>query len=116
MNFSLENFGAGTSPLDLTLYAGVVLVVYVLFKEKIHDLIDGIKDKFQTVKAPSSISDYFADEEFDEPPKEDDPFFELVQSWKHARDLAEEIGADKAVEIADQMFPYLVPKQEDDHE
>ena len=46
----------------------------------------------------------------------EDPFFELVQSWKQTRDLAEEIGADKAVEIADQMFPYLVPKQEENHE
>ena len=40
-------------------------------------------------------------------------FFELVKSWKKTRDLAEDYGATKAVDIADQMFPYLVPTEEE---
>ena len=115
MNFSVENFGAGMRPIDLALYAGVIVVLYVLFKEKIHDLFDSVREQFKKVETPSSIKDYFVDESFEEPVVED-PFFELVQSWKQTRDLAEEIGADKAVEIADQMFPHLVPKQEGSHE
>lgn len=115
MNFSVENFGAGMRSVDLALYAGVVVVLYVLFKEKIHDLFDSVREKFKKVETPSSIRDYFVDEPFEQPVSED-PFFELVQSWKQTRDLAEEIGADKAVEIADQMFPHLVPKQEASHE
>lgn len=115
MNFSLENFGAGMQPLDLALYAGVLLVVYVLFKEKIHDLLDGLKERFKNTKVPSSIvNDYFADDPVDE--LSDDPFFALVQSWKQMRDLAEENDLEKAVELADQMFPYLVPNKEEDNE
>lgn len=115
MNFSIENFGAGTKPLDLALYAGVLVVVYVLFKDKIHDLLGGLKEKFNSTKVPSSIiTDYFADDPTD--PLLDDPFFALVQSWKQMRDLAEENGLEKAVELADQMFPYLVPNKEEDHE
>jgi hypothetical protein len=36
-------------------------------------------------------------------------FFDLVVSWKQTRDLAEKSGCTKAVEVADQMFPYLSP-------
>ena len=36
-------------------------------------------------------------------------FFDLVVSWKQTRDLAKLSGCDKAVEVADQMFPYLSP-------
>ena len=30
-------------------------------------------------------------------------------SWKQTRDLAQKSGCKKAVEVADQMFPYLSP-------
>lgn len=116
MNVSVENFGATIKPLDLTLYVGVILVVYVLFKEKIHDMINKLKENFASTKIPPSIiKDYFSDntdnaDDFDDR----DPFFSLVRSWKHTRDLAEEVGAEKAVEIADQMFPYLAPQKEED--
>ena len=36
-------------------------------------------------------------------------FFDLVVSWKQTRDLAEKSGCQEAIEVADQMFPYLSP-------
>lgn len=116
MNFSVENFGAGMQPLDLALYAGVLMIVYVFFKDKIHQVFNSLKEKFKTTKVPSSIlTDYFADDPVDE--LSSDPFFALVQSWKQMRDLAEENGLDKAVELANEMFPYLVPNKEvEDHD
>lgn len=116
MNFSPDNFGSFKNPLDLALYAGVLVVVYVLFKDNIHSFFNKVKEQLKDKKPPSSISDYFSDKDFVEPPSEEEMFFELVQSWKKTRDLAEDMGAIKAVEIADQMFPFLVSKQEDNHE
>ena len=43
------------------------------------------------------------------PVKTQNVFFDLVVSWKQTRDLAELSGCKKAVEVADQMFPYLSP-------
>lgn len=107
MNFTLENFGAGFKTVDLALYAGVAVVVYVLFQEKIHELLNKVKDKIKN--NPPTIPYFPPEEPVIEP---DDVFFALIQSWKQTRDLAEEYGAYKAVEIADQMFPHLVPKDE----
>ena len=42
--------------------------------------------------------------------KNKDLFFDLVVSWKQTRDLAVLSGCAKAVEVADQMFPYLSPE------
>lgn len=115
MNFTIDNFGTALKPLDLTLYAGVLLVVYVLFKEKIHELVDVIKEKWLSSNTSgTSDTDYIPIKV--DVTTEEDVFFALIQSWKQTRDLAEEYGADKAVEIADQMFPYLVPNQEDNNE
>lgn len=110
MNFSLENFGAGFKSGDLVLYAGVVLVVYILFKEKIHALLSQIQNKLKAVKTPElpSIDTGFFDRP--EPTTQDDMFFELIKSWKKTRDLAESCDLTKAVEVADQMFPYLSPR------
>ena len=106
MNFSVENFGAGFKTVDLALYAGVLVVVYLLFQDKITEWLNKAKD---VIKAKKNITDFLPEDPVVEP---DDIFFALIQSWKQTRDLAEEYGAEKAVEIADQMFPYLVPKEE----
>ena len=45
----------------------------------------------------------------DEKPEDENLFFDLVVSWKQTRDLAQKSGCKKAVEVADQMFPYLSP-------
>jgi hypothetical protein len=49
-----------------------------------------------------------------EPPKneaeKEDTFFKLVVSWKQTRDLAEKLNCEKALEAADNMFPFLSPQ------
>lgn len=116
MNVSLENFGATVKPIDLALYAGVALVIYVLFQEKINNIFTQIKNQLKNIKRPdlpSLDTNLFPDIE---PTTQDDIFFELIKSWKQTRDLAEEYGASKAVQIADEMFPHLVPKDETNEE
>ena len=115
MTLELQNFGASLKTMDLVLYAGVAIVVYVLFKEQINSALSTVVEKVKKVKAPDLPIDtgLFTDVE---PVTQDDIFFDLIKSWKQTRDLAEAYGADQAVQIADEMFPYLVPQEEKNNE
>ena len=115
MKEALENFGAGLSTVDLVLYAGLLVVLYVLFQEQVNKILGKLKDNLNSWKDNSNNNLIPVDVDYSDS-IEDDVFFELIKSWKQTRDLAEIYGADKAVEIADQMFPYLVPKEEDKNE
>jgi hypothetical protein len=122
MNFteSFQEFSSKLSTTDLALYAGVGLVLWVLFKDKlspVQQLLTSVMDrvkgltsgsggmklptvdvpKFDPVVLPKAIGD------------KDDVFFKLVVSWKQTRDLAEKSGCAEAVKVADQMFPFLSP-------
>lgn len=108
MNFtqSFEEFSKSLGPTDLALYAGIGMVLWVLFKDKLSPVQKIILDLFNKVKGntvlpsiPIVVSK----------PVSKDVFFELVVSWKQTRDLAVKSGCIKAVEVADQMFPYLSP-------
>lgn len=116
MNFtqSFEEFSAGLGPMDLALYAGAGIILWVLFKDKLSpvqkivlDLFNKVKNSVSTpsdtvtIKVPDSVKA--------SPKAEQDLFFDLVVSWKQTRDLAVRSGCSKAVEVADQMFPYLSP-------
>lgn len=115
MNFteSFEEFSSSLGPTDLALYAGIGLVLWVLFKDKIspvQELLSGLLARLKktTTVVPINIPQVdnvvvpkFANKE--------DVFFKLVVSWKQTRDLAEKSGCTKAIEVADQMFPYLSP-------
>lgn len=114
MKEALDNFGAGLSTTDVMLYIGVAVVVYVLFQEKINAVVKTVLEKVKKVKTPALPIDTGLFE--NEPETQDDIFFDLIKSWKQTRDLAEAYGADKAVEIADEMFPHLVPKDEQDEQ
>lgn len=114
MKEALDNFGAGLSTTDVMLYVGVAVVVYILFQEKINSVVKTVLEKVKTVKAPKLPIDTGLFE--NEPVTQDDIFFDLIVSWKNTRDLAEAYGADKAVKIADEMFPHLVPKEEQDEQ
>ena len=114
MKEALNNFGAGLSTTDVMLYVGVAVVVYVLFQEKINAVVKTVLEKVKKVKTPALPIDTGLFE--NEPETQDDIFFDLIKSWKQTRDLAEAYGADKAVEIADEMFPHLVPKDEQDEQ
>lgn len=116
MNFteSFNEFSSKLGPMDLALYAGVGIVLWVLFKEKVNPvkelvvkLFNGVSGKLtDTVVKPVAVVTTTPTT-----PTTDNQqlFFDLVVSWKQTRDLAEKSGCSKAVEVADQMFPYLSP-------
>jgi hypothetical protein len=118
MNFteSFQEFSSKLSTTDLALYAGVGLVLWVLFKDKlspVQKLLAGLVEKFKgassntslpVVNVPS-VSPVVVPKRTDA----EDTFFKLVVSWKQTRDLAVQSGCSEAVKVADQMFPYLSP-------
>jgi len=112
----LETFGEFSkklTPTDLMLYAGIGVVVWVLFKDKLSPVQKIVTDLFNkgtsitnpvlvkpTAPVTSDVVDNVAGR---------DVFFDLVVSWKQTRDLAVLSGCTKAVSVADEMFPYLSP-------
>lgn len=119
MNYTetFEEFSKGLAPMDLALYAGIGIILWILFKDKLSPVQKILMDLFQNVKTqiPDSINvvvpdipDVFPSKSVT-PKNDSDVFFDLVVSWKQTRDLAVKSGCDKAVEVADQMFPYLSP-------
>jgi hypothetical protein len=118
MNFteSFQEFSSKLSTTDLALYAGVGLVLWVLFKDKlspVQKFLAGLVDKFKGATGSSalpvvtvpSVSPVVVPKRTDA----EDTFFKLVVSWKQTRDLAVQSGCSEAVKVADQMFPYLSP-------
>lgn len=122
MNFteSFQEFSSKLSTRDLALYAGVGLVLWVMFKDKlspVQKLLVGVVDKVKGLASSGAVKLPTVDVPKVDPvvlPKatgdsREDVFFKLVVSWKQTRDLAEKSGCSKAVEVADQMFPFLSP-------
>lgn len=114
MNYtqSFEDFAARSSSLDLALYAGIGIILWVLFKDRmspvqktfklVTDMVKSFLTKDKVVPVPSvSVVSSNTNKE--------DVFFQLVASWKQTRDLAVLSGCEEAVKVADQMFPYLSP-------
>lgn len=127
MNFtqSFEEFSKGLGPTDLVLYAGIGLVVWILFKDKLSPVqgllqlgLESVKRLFNNNTKPSTpvpaatntakevLENVLVNNSKLEP---EDLFFKLIVSWKETRDLALQCKCDKAVEVADSMFPYLSP-------
>ena len=117
MNYSqsFEEFSSSVGPTDLALYAGIGVVLFVLFKDRLSpvqkmlmDLVESVKgslnseEKTVTVKVPMP-------ELPKAPGKKPDVFFELVASWKQTRDLSVKSKCDKATEMLDEIFQYLSP-------
>lgn len=113
MNFtqSFEEFSGKLGPMDLALYAGVGIVLWVLFKDKLSPVQTMVLDFIKQFTQKSPVSTVVKDvtKNVDTVDSED-VFFDLVVSWKQTRDLALKSGCNKAVEVADQMFPYLSPE------
>jgi hypothetical protein len=120
MNYteSFEEFASKVGPMDLALYAGVGLVLWVLFKDKLspvqvflNNLINSVKGKLQSPSTPTLpvVSVPKVEPVVVDNSNKEDLFFKLVVSWKQTRDLAVQSGCDEAVKVADQMFPYLSP-------
>jgi imidazolonepropionase-like amidohydrolase len=115
MNFteSFSEFSSRLGPTDLALYAGVGLVLWVLFKDKLSpvqklilDLVNKVKG---TVKNKTTTTPVVTDGVYSDSKDDRDVFFDLVVSWKQTRDLAVRSGCAEAVKVADQMFPFLSP-------
>lgn len=109
MNFttSFEEFAKGVSTSDLMLYAGVGIVLWVLFKDKLSPVQQLLGSLFDRVKG--SLNNVSNTNTALTPKESEDIFFKLVVSWKQTRDLAEKSGCLKAVDVADEMFPFLSP-------
>ncbi len=116
MNFtqSFEQFSSSLKPGDLVLYAGIGVVLWVLFKDKlspVQKLLLTVVDKVKSVtKTKSGVSSIILPDRTTLSKTDDNAlFFELVQSWKQTRDLALKSGCSEAVRVADEMFPHLSP-------
>lgn len=115
MNFteSFEQFSGSLSTTDLVLYAGIGVVLWVLFKDKLSpvqklllDLIHKVRGVVPT--APNSVI-ILPDNTVVTKNNDNDLFFQLIESWKQTRDLADKVGCKEAVRVADEMFPFLSP-------
>jgi hypothetical protein len=125
MNYTetFDQFASKLGPTDLALYAGAGIILWVIFKDKLSPVQVFLSNllKNSKVNKPSGDnvvvnSDNIISNIFDTTNKiqsndimDKDVFFDLVVSWKQTRDLAVQSGCSKAVEVADQMFPYLSP-------
>lgn len=125
MNYteSFDQFASKLGPTDLALYAGAGIILWVLFKDKlspVQQFITGLFNKktsttVESTKTDTTVStDNILSNILNPVPtvqkaEEQDNFFNLVVSWKQTRDLAVKSGCEKAVEVADQMFPFLSP-------
>ena len=115
MNYTetFNEFAAKSTPLDLALYAGFGLILWVLFKDKLTPVQKFILDL--TKKAyPSNSSNFHVlpsvpDISLPKSVVKEDVFFKLVASWKQTRDLAVQSNCAEAIKVADQMFPFLSP-------
>lgn len=116
MNFTetFDQFASKLSTMDLALYAGVGLVLWVLFKDKlspVQKLVLNLTEKFKGVLNPGTpVLPVVAKPVVSvETKNNEDVFFKLIVSWKQTRDLAVQSGCVEAVKVADQMFPFLSP-------
>lgn len=114
MNFTqtFEEFSSGLAPMDLFLYAGIGILIWVMFKDKLSPVQELLSGFFSKIKETGSKSTEIIEDLIKEkniPQDKQSLFFDLVVSWKQTRDLAEKSGCSRAVEVADEMFPYLSP-------
>jgi hypothetical protein len=72
------------------------------------DLFNSFKNKLST-EQPNKITISVPEAVKSQPADAQNLFFDLVVSWKQTRDLAQRSGCDKAVKVADEMFPFLSP-------
>jgi len=112
MNYtqSFEEFSTSLGPTDLALYAGVGVVLYVLFKDRLSpvqemllELVEQVKEFFKSRPAPVVVP---------KTPvvvKNNETFNQMVASWKQTRDLAVKYKCDRAVDALDDAFQYLAP-------
>lgn len=112
---SFEEFSSSLKPMDLALYAGIGIILWVLFKDKLSpvqifvaNLLNKLKSSIKTTNESTTAKPVVVSVTKPDP-ENTDVFFDLVVSWKQTRDLAVKSGCSEAVKVADQMFPHLSP-------
>lgn len=116
---TFEDFAKGLGPMDLALYAGVGIILWVLFKDKlspVQQLLSNLFNNFRKTetsapetKTDGNILDGILVPKLSPATQKRDLFFDLIASWKQTRDLAVKNGCDKAVSVIDDAFPFLSP-------
>ena len=125
---SFEEFSGSLQPIDIALYAGVGLILWVLFKDKlspVQKILGSLVDNFKallnakpriSIPVPaathSSVSyntDTIFNKVYPPPVQEEELFFKLIVSWKETRDLAVKCGCKEAIDVIDSAFPHLSP-------
>lgn len=126
MNFteSFEEFSSRLTTTDLALYAGIGVVLFILFKDRLSpvqqlllQITDQVKKMFANSKKQTGndlgsltlVTSGSSVSGSNKTTTEEDLFFKLVASWKETRDLAVRSGCTEAIKVADQMFPFLSP-------
>lgn len=112
MNYTetFNDFASRVTPMDLALYAGVGLVLWVLFKDKLSPVQKFLLDLTNNLKSKTNLDPLPQVPSVVAPSKtKEDVFFKLVASWKQTRDLAVQSNCEEAIKVADQMFPFLSP-------
>lgn len=112
MNFyteSFDQFASKLTALDIALYAGLGLVLWVLFKDRLSPVQEMLRSLISKVNNNPSTNLPPVVSMVTSTIKKEDVFFKLVESWKRTRDLAVQSECEEAVKVADQMFPYLSP-------
>lgn len=118
MNYtqSFEEFSTSLGPTDLALYAGIGVVLYVLFKDKLSpvqkmamDLVSDIKESFNKPQLPTVTPAQLSSVKL-ESASGSTNFVNLIASWKQTRDLAVKAGCYEAVKSLDDVYGLLSPK------
>ena len=119
MNYTqnFEEFSASVGPTDLALYAGIGIVLFILFKDRISPVQKMLLDLMSSAK--ESVSDFTKPKDSEEvivkvtvpeiPTDRNDIFFQLVAAWKKTRDLSQKNKCNEATEKLDEVFQYLSP-------
>lgn len=111
MNYaeSFQEFASKLGPTDLALYAGVALIIYVLFQDKftpVQKILGNLLNQFNVWKNKTGQT---VGSVVTKVKSNDHSFENLVTSWKQTRDLAVQAGCAEAVKVIDQVFPHLSP-------
>lgn len=111
MNFTenFQEFSSKLSRTDLALYAGIGIVLWVMFKDRMSPVQQYISDLLKHVKTLTGKKNPVVSIAQPSDKGSEDVFFQLVSSWKQTRDLAVKSNCAQAVKVADQMFPFLSP-------
>ena len=95
MNYAetFEQFASKVGPMDLALYAGAGIVLWVLFKEQlspVQKFFGNLVEHLKGLSVPKPSNPVVVEAPTEKPSidnNQEDLFFKLIVSWKQTRDL-----------------------------